>query len=86
MTKFLEEDNVPIEFFPGTMRLDGTENYALFTLESDRNSPIYRNNERDFDTMFQATLEICVLLNRGISLTPAQIADYIYGSGSFPNQ
>jgi hypothetical protein len=33
--------------------------------------------------MLQAPSEICGILNRGKRLTPAQIADYIYGPG-FP--
>lgn len=84
LTEFIQQD-IPMEFFPGTLLPDGKENGALFTIENDRGSPVYKNQARDEDAMRQASGEICALLNQGVKLTPLQIADYIYGSGSFPN-
>lgn len=72
-------------FFPGAKLPDGRDNPAIFVVENDHNSPVYRNLETDFQAMCSAEDEIVDLLNRGVRLTPAQIADYIYGSGAFPN-
>jgi hypothetical protein len=76
--------DVPMEFFPGTMLPNGQENDTIYTIENDRDSPIYKNRRRDNETMFAASGEISDALNRGVRLTPRQIADYIYGSGPFP--
>jgi hypothetical protein len=80
----LTAQDVPIEFFPGTMLPNGQENDRIFTVESDRGNPIYKNRRRDEEAMFAASGEISAALNRGVHLTPRQIADYIYGSGAFP--
>lgn len=78
-------DHTSIAYFPGTFLPDGKENPAIFTIENDRGSPVYKNRKRDDEAMQQASEEVCEILNRGIRLTPAEIADYIYGTGSFPN-
>jgi hypothetical protein len=83
LTDLVTQD-VPMEFFPGTMLPNGQENDTIFTIENDRGSPIYKNRQRDEDTMFAASGEISEALNHGVKLTPRQMADYIYGSGSFP--
>ena len=72
------------EFFPGGV-IDGRDNPRLFTIEADRNSPVYQNNGKDHATMVAAGYEINDVLNRGVPLSTKQIADYIYGSGPFPN-
>lgn len=69
--------------FPGARLPNGRENLGMFNVENDKDSPVYRNVRRDAEAMLQATDEINDILNRGVSLTPAQIADYIYGPG-FP--
>jgi hypothetical protein len=83
LAEFTVQD-LPMEFFPGTMLSDGRENLAVFTIENDSGSPVYKNRQRDEQAMFQASGEVSKMLNRGIKLTPRQIADYIYGAGSFP--
>jgi len=82
----LIEPGVPVEFFPGTMLPSGTENLSIFTIENDKNSPVYKARRHDTEAMLQASEEINEILNKGVNLTPAQIADYIYGSGAFPNE
>jgi hypothetical protein len=85
LSDFIKRDDVPIEFFPGTILPNGLDNLSIFTIENDENSPVYKNRQHDDEAMLQATIEINDILNKGVKLTPAQIADYIYGSGSFPN-
>jgi hypothetical protein len=70
-------------FFPGATLPNGRDNLSMFAVENDKGSPVYRNVRRDHEAMLQATGEIVGILNRGASLTPAEIADYIYGPG-FP--
>ena len=70
--------------FPGAILPDGTDNTSIVTLEYDAGSPLYKNRIRDEEAMRQASGEVNELFNRGHRLTPAQIADYIYGSGPFP--
>jgi hypothetical protein len=70
-------------FFPGGVLPNGRDNTAMFTVENDKGSPVYRNRIRENDGMLRAGHEINEALNRGVRLTPAQIADYIYGPG-FP--
>jgi hypothetical protein len=72
------------DYFPGTFKANGEINRSIFTIESDANSPIYKNRVKDNQAMQQAGDEVNKILNRGTRLTPAQIADYIYGSGPFP--
>jgi hypothetical protein len=74
-----------LRYFPGAILPNGRENDCLFTVEYDRDSPLYKNKKNDEDAMMQASAEINEAFNRGVRLTPAQIADYIYGSGSFPH-
>ena len=69
--------------FPGTHLADGTENLRMFAIENDDTSPVYKASRRDLGSMGQATTEINAAFQRGIRLTPAQIADYIYGP-SYP--
>lgn len=75
-------DIIPL-FFPGERLPNGRDNMAMMTIENDAGSPVYQNRKRDHDGMLQADFEINDALNRGVRLTPAQIADYIYGPG-FP--
>lgn len=70
-------------WFPGARLPDGRSNRSMFTVENDTGSPIYRNSRRDNAAMLQASIEINTTLNRGVRLSAAQIADYIYGPG-FP--
>lgn len=70
-------------FFPGGVLQNGRYNTAMFTVENDRGSPVYKNRVRENNGLLQATHEINEALNRGVRLTPPQIADYIYGPG-FP--
>jgi hypothetical protein len=74
-----------VEFFPGGLLPDHKDNPRIFNIEYDRGNPIYKNRQRDEDAMMAASIEVNDMLNRGIKLTPAEIADYIYGSGPFPN-
>jgi hypothetical protein len=75
----------PMAFFPGTLLPNGQENEFIYTVENDHGSPVYKNRRNDAETISQASGEINDMLNKGIKLTPAQIADYIYGTGPFPN-
>lgn len=75
---------IAIEIFPGGMLPDGRDNLAIFTVEYDKDNPTYENKRQNEEGMHEAGLEINEVLNRGVRLTPYQIADYIYGSGDFP--
>lgn len=79
----LDRGGVHLTFFPGGILPNGRDNLAMFNVENDHHSPVYKNRKRDNDAMLQATGEINGILNRGVRLTPAQVADYIYGP-SFP--
>jgi hypothetical protein len=78
-------DGLSLHYFPGSRLANGRDNETIFTVEYDKNSPLYKTKKNDDEAMMQATFEINDLLNRGKKLTPAQIADYIYGSGPFPH-
>lgn len=69
--------------FPGAHFADGSENLRMFAIENDKGSPVYANRARDEQAMRAADFEINDTFQRGVRLTPAQIADYIYGP-SYP--
>ena len=75
---------VPIDIFPGGVMPDGRDNLAIFNVEYDKGNPAYENKRQNEEGMYEAGLEVNETLNRGVRLTPLQIADYIYGSGEFP--
>ena len=75
---------VPIEIFPGGVLPDGRDNLSIFNVEYDRGNPAYENKRKNEEGMHEAGLEVNEIMNRGVRLTPFQIADYIYGTGDFP--
>jgi len=79
LSGLLDRDRV--QTFPGAILPNGGDNTAILTLEYDKQNPTLKNRPRDEEAMRQASAEINELFNRGQRLTPAQIVDYIYGSG-----
>jgi hypothetical protein len=75
---------VPIDVFPGGVLRDGRDNLSIFNVEYDKGNPSYESKRQHEEGMHTAGLEVNEALNRGVRLTPLQIADYIYGSGDFP--
>ena len=78
------QQGVPIDIFPGGVLPDGRDNLSIFTVEYDKGNPAYETKRQNETGMHEAGLEVNEALNRGVRLTPLQIADYIYGSGDFP--